>query len=127
MSLLLPKRTRTHTSNNRITTGFRVSDELWIVLLPLLPTERNPYRFGDGGPRVPDRDVPTPFFTCSARAADGKTSTRPSCVSTPMAAQLQGMCLDKGYDSQEASDILEEFGCTAHMQSCSEEVPAIKT
>src|SRR6516162_8275344 len=82
-SLLPPKRTRTPSSNHCITNGFRVSDELWIVLVPLLPARRNPYRFGDGGPSVLDRDVPTPFFTCSARAAAGQTSIRLSCVPTP--------------------------------------------
>jgi transposase len=49
------KRTRTRTPNNRTTTGFRVSDELWAVLQPLLPAPVNTHRFGGGRPRVPDR------------------------------------------------------------------------
>ena len=56
-------------------------------------------------------------------ALDSLVVTRPP----PMAAQPQGMCLDKAYNSQEAGNILEEFGCTAHMQSCGEEASAIKT
>jgi putative transposase len=49
------KRTRTRTPNNRTTTGFRISDELWAVLAPLLPEQVNTHRFGGGRPRVPDR------------------------------------------------------------------------
>jgi putative transposase len=49
------KRTRKRTPNNRTTTGFRVSDELWAVLQPLLPPHVNTHRFGGGRPRVPDR------------------------------------------------------------------------
>jgi putative transposase len=50
-----PKRTRARTPNNRTTTGFRVSDERWAVLAPLLPTRVHTHRFGGGRPRVPDR------------------------------------------------------------------------
>src|SRR5262245_22509390 len=50
-----PKRTRTRTPNNRTTTGFRVSDQLWAVLEPILPVHKNTHRFGGGRPRVPDR------------------------------------------------------------------------
>ena len=28
----------------------------------------------------------------------------------------QGMCLDKGYDDDEVRDLLDEFGCTAHIR-----------
>jgi len=49
------KRTRTRTPNNRTNAGFRVSDELWAVLQPLLPVHVNTHRFGGGRPRVPDR------------------------------------------------------------------------
>jgi transposase len=49
------KRTRGRTPNNQTTTGFRVSDELWAVLEPLLPVRVNTHRFGGGRPRTPDR------------------------------------------------------------------------
>src|SRR5215469_14819563 len=49
------KRSRPRTPNNRTTTGFRISDELWTVLQPLLPVPVNTHRFGGGRPRVPDR------------------------------------------------------------------------
>src|SRR5437016_12333334 len=49
------KRSRERTPNNRTTTGFRLSDELWAVLQPLLPVHVNTHRFGGGRPRVPDR------------------------------------------------------------------------
>src|SRR5262245_43644458 len=57
-----PKRTRTRTPNNRTTTGFRISDELWTVLEPLLPEHVNLHRFGGGRPRVPDRQCADAIF-----------------------------------------------------------------
>jgi transposase len=41
--------------NNKTTTAFRISDELWAVLEPLLPEHVNTHRFGGGRPRKPDR------------------------------------------------------------------------
>jgi putative transposase len=49
------KRTRTRTPNNKTTTAYRISDELWPVLEPLLPPHPNTHRFGGGRPGVPDR------------------------------------------------------------------------
>ena len=49
------KRTRTHSPNNKTTTGYRISDTLWSVLQPLLPVHFNTHRFGGGRPRIPDR------------------------------------------------------------------------
>jgi putative transposase len=57
-----PKRTRTRTPNNRTTTGFRVSDQLWAVLEPILPVRKNTHRFGGGRPRVPDRQCADAIF-----------------------------------------------------------------
>jgi transposase len=34
---------------------YRVSDELWKKIEPLLPKHKNTHRFGGGRPRVPDR------------------------------------------------------------------------
>ncbi len=56
------KRTRARTPNNRTTTGFRISDELWAVLEPLLPQHVNTHRFGGGRPRVPDRQCADAIF-----------------------------------------------------------------
>lgn len=50
-----PKRTRERTPNNRTTTGFCISDALWMLLEPLLPKRVNTHRFGGGRPRVSDR------------------------------------------------------------------------
>ncbi len=50
------KRRRERTPNNRTTIGYRISDELWAVLQPLLPVHVNTHRFGGGRPHVPDRD-----------------------------------------------------------------------
>ena len=55
-------RTRVRTPNNRTTTGFRISDDLWAVLEPLLPTWVNTHRFGGGRPRVPDRRCADAIF-----------------------------------------------------------------
>ena len=56
------KRTRARTPNNRTTTGFRISDDLWAVLEPLLPDHVNTHRFGGGRPRVPDRRCADAIF-----------------------------------------------------------------
>jgi len=56
------KRERARTPNNRTTTGFRISDELWAVLEPLLPKHVNTHRFGGGRPRVPDRRCADAIF-----------------------------------------------------------------
>ena len=56
------QRTRARTPNNPTTTGFRVSDELWAILEPLLPQRVNTHRFGGGRPRVPDRRCADAIF-----------------------------------------------------------------
>src|SRR2546427_8828932 len=56
------KRNRKRTPNNRTTTGFRLSDELWAVLEPVLPVHVNTHRFGGGRPRVPDRKCADAIF-----------------------------------------------------------------
>jgi putative transposase len=56
------KRERQRTPNNRTTTGFRISDELWAVLQPLLPEHSKRHRFGGGRPRVADRDCADAIF-----------------------------------------------------------------
>jgi len=57
-----PKRQRTRTPNNKTTTNFRISDELWNVFQPLLPVHVNTHRFGGGRPRVPDRKCADAIF-----------------------------------------------------------------
>jgi transposase len=49
------ERIRKRTPNNKTTTSFRISDELWAVLEPLLPEHVNTHRFGGGRPRKPER------------------------------------------------------------------------
>lgn len=56
------KRTRTRTPNNRVTTGFKIADELWNVLEPLLPEHENHHRFGGGRPRVGNRHCADAIF-----------------------------------------------------------------
>src|ERR1044071_9776221 len=56
------KRARARTPNNRTTTAFRISDELWAVREPLLPVRVNTHRFGGGRPRVPDRTCADAIF-----------------------------------------------------------------
>jgi putative transposase len=56
------RRARERTPNKRTTTGFRISDDLWAVLRPLLPIHVNTHRFGGGRPRVADRDCANAIF-----------------------------------------------------------------
>jgi transposase len=56
------KRTRTRALNNKTTTGFCISDELWEVLQPLLPEHRNTHPLGGGRPRRPDRESADAIF-----------------------------------------------------------------
>jgi putative transposase len=44
----------------------------------------------------------------------------------PTRRNEQGMCLDKGYDYDEARDVLRVFGFTAHIRCRGEEAMAIK-
>ena len=41
---------------------FRISDELWALMEPLLPKHKNTHRFGGGRPRVPDRQCADGIF-----------------------------------------------------------------
>jgi putative transposase len=41
---------------------FRISDELWALMEPLLPAHKNTHRFGGGRPRVPDRQCADAIF-----------------------------------------------------------------
>lgn len=61
-SLQPTKRTGTRTPNNRTTTGFRIANELWAVLAPLLPERVNTHRFGGGRPRVAERRCADAIF-----------------------------------------------------------------
>ncbi len=56
------KRLRARSPNNKTTTGFRISDELWAVMEPLLPKHVNTHRFGGGRPRVADRRCADAIF-----------------------------------------------------------------
>jgi len=48
-------RQRPRAAVNKVTASYRVSEELWRVLAPLVPQHENTHRFGGGRPRVPDR------------------------------------------------------------------------
>src|SRR5215472_18270329 len=68
-------RNRPRSPNIRTTTDFRISDELWAILQPLLPVRVNTHRFGGGRPRVPDRTCADAIFFvlrtgCQWRALD---------------------------------------------------------
>ena len=56
------KRRGPRTPNNHTTTGFRISNELWAVLQPLLLLSLNTHRFGGGRPRVADRQCADAVF-----------------------------------------------------------------
>ena len=44
----------------------------------------------------------------------------------PTRKRPQGICLDKGYDYDEARELADEFGYTAHIRARGEEAQAIK-
>ena len=50
-----PQRVGPTNRTNPTTGAFRVSDELWEVLAPLIPQQVNTHPLGGGRPRVPDR------------------------------------------------------------------------
>jgi transposase len=56
------KRKRPRAAVNKVTASYRVSDELWSVLQPLVPTHENTHRFGGGRPRVSDRQCADAIF-----------------------------------------------------------------
>ena len=57
-----PRKRRKRAPVNKVTTSFRVSEELWALLQRLLPKHRNTHRFGGGRPRVPDRQCADAIF-----------------------------------------------------------------
>ena len=87
------KRERERTPNNRTTTGFRISDELWAQLQPLLPVHENTHRgWREDAHECPIATVRMPSSTCCEPAASGKPWIKPSCVRTrrPMIAFKSG-------------------------------------
>jgi transposase len=56
------KRQRPRAAVNKVTASYRVSDELWTVLQPVVPVPVNRHRFGGGRPRVPDRQGADAIF-----------------------------------------------------------------
>jgi putative transposase len=56
------KRPHPRAAVNRVTASYRIADELWAVLEPLLPEHVNTHRFGGGRPRVPDRQCADAIF-----------------------------------------------------------------
>lgn len=62
MNTTISKRERARTPNNRTTTGFCISDDLWKVLEAVLPKRVNTHRWGGGRPRVSDRGCADAIF-----------------------------------------------------------------
>ena len=56
------KRRRPRAAVNHVTASYRIADELWAVLRPVLPVHVNCHRFGGGRPRVPDRQCADAIF-----------------------------------------------------------------
>lgn len=52
--------------------GYRISEELWATLEPLLPVHVNTHRFGGGRPRVPDRQCLDGIFFVLRTGCQGK-------------------------------------------------------
>jgi putative transposase len=56
------KRRRPRAAVNKVTASYRIADELWAVLQPVLPVHVNSHRFGGGRPRVADRRCADAIF-----------------------------------------------------------------
>ena len=56
------KRQRPRAAVNKVTASYRIADELWGVLQPVLPVPVNCHRFGGGRPRVADRRCADAIF-----------------------------------------------------------------
>jgi len=143
------QRRRERTPNNRTTTGFRISDELcridwnWLSMDGVMTkaplggekTGPNPTDRGKSGVKrsvlTEGHGVPISVAIEGAQRHDMKL-VRPTIESIvvkrpePTEEQLQGMCLDKGYDYDEVRAILHDFGFTAHIRARGEEAKAIK-
>lgn len=59
-------------------------------------------------------------FTMACETIESLAVERPE----PTCATPQGLCLDKGYDSNEVCDLLEAFGFTAYIRVRREEAKA---
>ena len=87
------KRERERTPNNRTTTEFRISDELWAVFQPLLPVHVNTHCFGGGRPRASHRDrAYAIFYVPLERDANGKRA--PSSNSGKQASSSLRSCVE---------------------------------
>ena len=62
---------------------YRISDELWEKIEPLIPKHTNTHRFGGGSPRVPDRKA---HFAKAFSFRQAPDDTHPFAVSS----QYQG-------------------------------------
>ena len=56
------KRRRPRAAVNKVTARYRIAEELWAVLQPVLPVHVKHHRFGGGRPRVADRRCAEAIF-----------------------------------------------------------------
>ena len=82
-----PQRDGPTNRTNPTTGAFRVSDELWEVLAPLIPQQVNTHPLGGAGPEFPTAPAPTASATCCAPAVSGKPWMPPASV--PATAHLR--------------------------------------
>ena len=125
---------------------YRISDELWKKIEPLIPKHTNTHRFGGGRPREKTGPNPTDRAKKGVKrsllteacgvpiglAIDGANRHDSKMVEAtiesiaverpePTEQEPQGMPLDKAYDSGEVRDLVKEFGYTAHIRTRGEE------
>ena len=108
---------RERTPNNRTTTGYRISDELWEVLQPLLPTHVNTHRKGFGRPRTPDRDCADAIFYvlrtgCQWQALDQTELCAHSTAHDRFQEWVQAGVFRHRCGKQESSDLRSCAGLT---------------
>jgi hypothetical protein len=111
------KRRGPRTPNNHTTTGFRISNELWAVLQPLLPLSLNTHRFGGGRPRVSDRQcADATFYVLRTggpwQALDQTELCAHSTAHEPMLKNGSGQACSSNEGSPESNNLMSYVGST---------------
>jgi putative transposase of IS4/5 family DUF4096 len=111
------KRRGPRTPNNHTTTGFRISNELWAVLQPLLPLSLNTHRFGGGRPRVSDRQCADAIFYvlrtgCQWQALDQTELCAHSTAHEPMLKNGPGQECSSNSGKPESYNLMSYVGST---------------
>jgi transposase len=105
---------------------YRVSDELWEKIEPLLPRHVNTYRFGGGRPRADDRKcMDGIFFVLRTGCQWNALNETGICPSSTAHDRFQEWVAAGVFQKLWAAG-LQAFGYTPHIKARGEEARAIK-